>query len=90
MAWHSFFSFFLIFQEGISVGNIKLAQATNMDKEEEASTAGDMKLLNLYQEHLGIAETDYACITRMPRWEFQRIVRDLSQFGENMVMNIKV
>ena len=47
MAWHSFFSFFLIFQEGISVGNIKLAQATNMDKEEEASTAGVIGVSNI-------------------------------------------
>ena len=45
-----------------------------------------MKLMNLDQEHLGIPETDYACIVRMPAAEFARIVRDLSQFGESVVI----
>lgn len=46
----------------------------------------EMKLMNLDQEHLGIPETDYACIVRMPSLEFARICRDLSQFGESMVI----
>lgn len=45
-----------------------------------------MKLMNLDQEHLGIPETNYACIVRMPSIEFARICRDLSQFGESMVI----
>lgn len=45
-----------------------------------------MKLMNLDQEHLGIPETNYACIVRMPSMEFARICRDLSQFGENVVI----
>lgn len=45
-----------------------------------------MKLMNLDQEHLGIPETNYACIVRMPSMEFARICRDLSQFGESMVI----
>lgn len=45
-----------------------------------------MKLMNLDQEHLGIPETDYACIVRMPSMEFARICRDLSQFGESVVI----
>lgn len=46
----------------------------------------EMKLMNLDQEHLGIPETNYACIVRMPSIEFARICRDLSQFGESMVI----
>ena len=47
----------------------------------------EMKLMNLDQEHLGIPETDYACIIKMPSGEFQRIVRDLSQLGESVVIS---
>lgn len=46
----------------------------------------EMKLMNLDQEHLGIPETDYACVVRMPSSEFARICRDLSQFGESVVI----
>lgn len=46
----------------------------------------EMKLMNLDQEHLGIPDTDYACIVRMPSMEFARICRDLSQFGESVVI----
>lgn len=46
----------------------------------------EMKLMNLDQEHLGIPETDYACIVRLPSQEFARICRDLSQFGESVVI----
>lgn len=42
--------------------------------------------MNLDQEHLGIPDTDYACIVRMPSMEFARICRDLSQFGESVVI----
>lgn len=47
----------------------------------------EMKLMNLDQEHLGIPETDYACIVRMPSMEFARICRDLAQFGESVVIS---
>lgn len=43
--------------------------------------------MNLDQEHLGIPETDYACIVRMPSMEFARICRDLSQFGESVIIS---
>merc|ERR1712183_1195618 len=46
----------------------------------------EMKLMNLDQEHLGIPETDYAAVIKMPAGEFQRVVRDLSQFGESVVI----
>merc|ERR1740129_1386152 len=44
-------------------------------------------VMNLYQEHLAIPETDYASVIKMPSGEFQRIVRDLSQFGESVVIS---
>ena len=34
----------------------------------------EMKLMNLDQEHLGIPETDYASVIKMPAGEFQRAV----------------
>merc|ERR1712121_483541 len=46
----------------------------------------EMKLMNLDQEHLGIPETDYCCVIKMPSGEFARVVRDLSQFGESVVI----
>lgn len=47
----------------------------------------EMKLMNLDQEQLGIPETDYSCIIKMPSTEFARICRDLSQFGESIVIS---
>ena len=63
----------------------------------------EMKLMNLDQEHLGIPETDYTAVIKMPSGEFQRVVRfacywlnassevlhfrDLSQFGESVVIS---
>jgi len=46
----------------------------------------EMKLMNLDQEHLGIPETGYSCVVRMPSMEFARICRDLAQFSESMVI----
>ena len=34
----------------------------------------EMKLMNLDQEHLGIPETDYACVIKMRAGEFARVV----------------
>merc|ERR1719512_309125 len=33
----------------------------------------EMKLMNLDQEHLGIPETDYSAVIKMPAAEFQRV-----------------
>jgi len=46
----------------------------------------EMKLMDLDTEHLGIPETDYCCVIKMPSAEFQRICRDLSQIGESIVV----
>jgi len=47
----------------------------------------EMKLMNLDQEHLGIPETNYACVVHLPAAEFARICRDLSQFGESIIIS---
>ena len=47
-----------------------------------------MKLMNLDAEHLGIPETDYAAVIKMPSAEFQRVIRDLSQFGDSLVISV--
>jgi len=44
-------------------------------------------LMNLDQEHLGIPETDYACVIKMSSGEYARIVRDLGQFGDSIVIS---
>lgn len=46
----------------------------------------EVKLMDLDSEHLGIPETDYSCVIKMPSAEFQRICRDLSQIGESVII----
>ncbi|XP_005092985.1 proliferating cell nuclear antigen [Aplysia californica] len=46
----------------------------------------EMKLIDLDTEHLGIPETEYSCIVKLPSAEFQRICRDLSQLGDSVVI----
>merc|ERR1711899_22563 len=47
----------------------------------------EMKLMSLDQEPLGIPETDYSAVIKMPSGEFQRVIKDLSQFGESVVIS---
>merc|ERR1711915_410349 len=47
----------------------------------------EMKLMNIEEEHLSIPDTEYAAVIKMPSLEFQRIVRDLSQFGDSVVIS---
>merc|ERR1711872_361979 len=42
--------------------------------------------MDLDTEHLGIPETDYSAVIKMPAAEFQRICRDMSQIGESVVI----
>lgn len=46
----------------------------------------EMKLIDLDTEHLGIPDTEYSCVVKMPSGEFQRICRDLSHFGDSVVI----
>ncbi|OWF52628.1 proliferating cell nuclear antigen-like [Mizuhopecten yessoensis] len=45
-----------------------------------------MKLLDLDTEQLGIPDTEYSCVVKLPSAEFQRICRDLSQIGESIIV----
>lgn len=42
----------------------------------------EMKLMDIDSEHLGIPETAYEAIVRMPSAEFARICKDLSTIGD--------
>lgn len=46
----------------------------------------EMKLMNLDTEHLGIPDTEYACVIKMPSSEFSRICRDLSILGDSIII----
>jgi proliferating cell nuclear antigen len=43
----------------------------------------DIKLMDIDQEHLGIPDTEYHAIVKMPSAEFQRICRDLNAISES-------
>ncbi|CAM6097786.1 unnamed protein product [Calypogeia fissa] len=48
----------------------------------------EMKLMDIDSEHLGIPETEYDAIVRMPSQEFARICRDLSTIGDTVVISV--
>lgn len=44
-----------------------------------------LKLLDIDNEHMGIPENqEYKCVVRMPSSEFQKIMRDLKEFGDSV------
>merc|ERR1711998_407852 len=44
----------------------------------------DLKLMQIESEHMEIPEQQYKVTAKMPSAEFQRICRDLKEFGETM------
>ncbi|KAL3647343.1 hypothetical protein CASFOL_008311 [Castilleja foliolosa] len=48
----------------------------------------EMKLMDIDSEHLGIPETEYEAIVRMPSAEYARICRDLSAIGDTLVISV--
>ncbi|KAH9626607.1 hypothetical protein KSS87_005458 [Heliosperma pusillum] len=48
----------------------------------------EMKLMDIDSEHLGIPEAEYHAIVRMPSAEFAKICRDLSSFGDTVVISV--
>merc|ERR1712029_382059 len=44
----------------------------------------DLKLMQIESEHMEIPEQQYKVVCRMPSGEFQKICRDLKEFGETM------
>ena len=56
---------------------------------QEKASDYEMKLMTLDQKHLDIPETDYSSVIKMPSGEPQRIVRDLSQLGKPVNLELK-
>lgn len=46
----------------------------------------ELKLMDIDSEHLGIPETEYKCVVKMPSHEFQRICRDMSVIGDTVAI----
>lgn len=46
----------------------------------------EMKLMDIDSEHLGIPDTEYHAVVKMPTHEFQRICRDMSQIGDSVLI----
>merc|ERR1712190_627910 len=44
----------------------------------------DLKLMQIESEHMEIPEQQYRVTAKMPSSEFQKICRDLKEFGETM------
>jgi len=55
--------------------------------DQERISEYEMKLMNIEQEHLQIPDTDYSVTVKMPSLELQRIIRDLSQFGDTITIS---
>jgi proliferating cell nuclear antigen len=43
-----------------------------------------LKLMDIDSEHLGIPDTDYKCVVRMPSEEFARIVKQIGIMGDTV------
>jgi len=57
------------------------------DEEESRVSNFDLKLMDIDAEQLGIPDTEYQCIVRMPSGEFQRICRDMQVLGDTITIN---
>merc|ERR1712048_64484 len=47
----------------------------------------DLKLMQIESEHMEIPEQQYKVVARLPSSEFQKICRDLKEFGETLQMS---
>merc|ERR1712176_1606003 len=47
----------------------------------------DLKLMQIESEHMEIPEQQYKVVAKLPSSEFQRVCRDLREFGEAMQMS---
>ncbi|ETO31853.1 hypothetical protein RFI_05259 [Reticulomyxa filosa] len=48
----------------------------------------ELKLMQIDQEQLGVPETQYKAVIRMPSSEFQRICKDLSAIGDTVSISV--
>jgi len=55
--------------------------------DQERISEYEMKMMNIEEEHLDIPDTDYSVTVKMPSHELQRIIRDLSQFGDTITIS---
>lgn len=44
--------------------------------------------MDIDADHLGIPETEYSCVVKMPASEFQKVCRDLNVLGETCVISV--
>lgn len=51
-------------------------------------TEFQVKLMDIESEHLGIPDTEYKCVVRMPSSEFQRIIRDLGFLDDTVSIGV--
>ena len=75
MAWHGYSYSYSDIRSWLEPGAGSLA-------DQDKISDFEMKLMDIDSEHLGIPETDYHAIVRMPSQEFNRICRDLSSIGD--------
>ncbi|GAU99214.1 hypothetical protein RvY_10246 [Ramazzottius varieornatus] len=54
---------------------------------EERVSEFELKLMNIDTEHLGIPETEYDSIIKMPSADLRRTCADLSQFGDSVTIS---
>merc|ERR1711959_224922 len=47
----------------------------------------DLKLMQIESEHMEIPEQHYKVVAKLPSGEFQKICKDLKEFGETMQIN---
>lgn len=56
------------------------------NKDQDRISDFEVKLMDIDSEHLGIPDTEYKTIVRMPSADFQRICRDLAVLGDTCVI----
>jgi len=57
-------------------------------KSNDRSSNFELKLMDIDSENLGIPDTTYDAIVKMPAVEFQRIVRDLGSVGDTLTIKV--
>ncbi len=73
---------------------ITVQEASASTSTTTTTTAGDrvsefsIKQMDLNAETLGIPDSDYEATVTMPAIEFQRIIKDLTSFGEGLSVSV--
>merc|ERR1711918_183652 len=57
-----------------------------MGSEDDRIADFDLKLMQIESEHMEIPEQQYKVTIKMPSSEFQKICRDLKEFGETLTL----